>query len=68
MKSFNPEDYDDDITLVEMQSLGRGKGFTVTDEYSALDDRVLMDRIAMRLHALRGLIDGDENAIKPEDI
>jgi rubrerythrin len=26
MNSFNPESYDDDIIVVEMQSLGRGRG------------------------------------------
>ena len=60
MNSFNPEVYDDDITLVEMTSLGRGRGFAKTGEYSALDDAALMGRIADRLHALLKLIEGDK--------
>ena len=69
MNSFNPEEFEDDITIVEMQSLGRGKGFTVTGEFSALSDEVLMGRIAKRLHALLGLIEGDDKKIvKPEEM
>ena len=41
-----------------MQSLGRGKGFTVTGEYSALDDDSLTSRIARRLHTLHNLVEG----------
>lgn len=43
-----------------MQSLGRGRGFAKTGEYSALDDAALMGRIADRLHALLKLIEGDK--------
>ncbi len=59
MKSFNPEAYDEDITLVEMQSMGRGRGFKVVGEYSALGDEAITSRIASRLHQLLHLIEGD---------
>jgi LPS O-antigen subunit length determinant protein (WzzB/FepE family) len=58
MNCFNPEDYDDDITLVEMRSLGR-KGFKKTGEYSALGDESLMGRISQRLKRLLGVIEGE---------
>ena len=59
MNSFNPESYDDDIIVVEMQSLGRGRGFKVVGEYSALGDEVLTGRIAKRMNGLLHLIEGD---------
>ncbi len=59
MNSFNPESYDDDIIVVEMQSLGRGRGFKVVGEYSALGDEVLTRRIADRMRLILKLIEGD---------
>ena len=59
MNSFSPERYDDDIIVVEMQSLGRGRGFEKTAEYSGLGDEVLMGRISKRLKRLLQVIDGD---------
>ena len=59
MNSFNPESYDDDIIVVDMQSLGRGRGFEKTGEYSAFGDEVLMGRISKRLKRLLQVIDGD---------
>ena len=59
MNSFSPERYDDDIIVVEMQSLGRGRGFEKTAEYSGLGDEVLMGRISRRLKRLLQVIEGD---------
>ena len=59
MNRFNPESYDDDIIVVEMQSLGRGRGFKVVGEYSALGDEVLTRRIANRMRLILKLIEGD---------
>jgi len=59
MNSFSPEHYDEDVILVEMQSLGRARGFAKIGEYSALNDEVLMGRIADRLHVLLALIEGE---------
>ena len=60
IESFNPEDYVNDIILVEMKSLGWRKGFKVVDEYSALGDETITGRIADRLHLLLQLIEGDK--------
>ena len=69
MNSFNPESYDDDIIVVEMQSLGRGRGFKVVGEYSALGDEAITSRIAGRLHRLLHLIEGDSpNHLQVENV
>ena len=60
LSSFKPENYEDDIQLVEMRSLGRGRGFKVVREYSALEDETLMTRISSRLHSLLNVIEIDE--------
>jgi chromosome segregation ATPase len=65
LSSFNPESYDLDIEVVEMQSQGRGKGFEVLKRYSALDDVELMSRISRRLKELLALIEGE--ADDPEE-
>jgi len=59
MNCFNPEEYDNDIIVVEMQSLGRGRGFEKTGEYSALDDEDLTGRISERLRKLLLVMNGD---------
>ena len=59
MNCFNPEDYDDDIIVVEMRSLGRGRGFEKTAEYSALGDDELTGRISKRLKRLLKVIEGE---------
>jgi hypothetical protein len=45
--------------MVEMESLGWRKGFKVTDEYSALGDDAITSRIAIRMHTLLRLIEGE---------
>lgn len=59
MNSFNPEKYNDDIIVVDMQSQGRARGFKVVNEYSALGDEVLTRRIADRMRLILKLIEGD---------
>jgi hypothetical protein len=59
LKSFNPEEYGMEITVVEMRGLGRGRGLEVTGEYSATDDEDLTIRISERLNLLLNYIEGD---------
>lgn len=66
LNSFKPEDYDDDIIVVEMQSLGRGRGFEKTSEYSALGDEVLMGRISERLKRLLRVIEDEPKDTEKE--
>ena len=61
LSSFDPSDYEQDIVIVEMASLGRGRGFKVVGESSALGDQELMEVIAKRLRVLLNLIEGDES-------
>jgi regulator of replication initiation timing len=68
LSHFDPQQYQDDIQVVDMQSLGRARGFAVTAEYSALDDRDLMDAISRRLRALLRVIEGgEEHPLERED-
>ena len=59
LSSFDPSEYEQDIVMVEMASLGRGRGFKVVEESSALCDQELMEMIAKRLRELLFLIEGD---------
>ena len=67
MNSFNPEDYENDIFVVEMRSLGRGRGFEKIGEYSALEDTALTSRIGKRIRLLLDVIQG-ENQETTEDV
>jgi septal ring factor EnvC (AmiA/AmiB activator) len=58
LSSFDPSEYEKDIVVVEMTSLGRGRGFKVVREFSALGDQALMEVIAKRLRVLLNLIEG----------
>ena len=50
---------EDDIQIVEMRSLGRGRGFEVVSRESALDDPELTSTIAARLRVLLRLLDDE---------
>ena len=58
LSSFDPSDYEQDIVVVKMASLGRGRGFKVVSQFSALGDQELMEVIAKRLRVLLRLIEG----------
>ena len=62
LSRFNPDEYDDDIQVVEMKGLGRGKGFEVTSRFSALGDEELMDLISSRCHAILKIVGEDPAA------
>jgi hypothetical protein len=66
MNSFNPEDYDDDIIVVDMQSQGYARGFKKTAEYSALGDEELTGRIAVRLKQILRVIEGEPKDAEKE--
>jgi molecular chaperone GrpE (heat shock protein) len=57
LRNFDPEDFEDDIICVEMQSLGRGKGFEVVGEYSLLEDEEIMGKISSRVSKLNTVLD-----------
>lgn len=64
LDSFNPEDMEDDVQVVEMRSLGRGRGFEVVSRRSALGDPELTSTVAARLHALLNLLEGEGTEIR----
>jgi len=48
LKSFNPEQQDNDIYTQDMKGLGRGKGFRAENKRSALDEPEVVRPIAIR--------------------
>ena len=61
LRKFDPENFENDITIVEMQSQGRARGFKVVDEYSGLHDEDLISKISARIDILKKLIDKESN-------
>jgi hypothetical protein len=58
-KSFHPEDFEDDVLVVDVIGLGRGKGFANSEARSAFDDRgceELLDKLASRTLEIVGLL------------
>ena len=54
MRKYEPYNFEDDITVILMRGLGKGKGFEVVDEYSLLDgsDPELLDLISDRVEVV----------------
>lgn len=65
LNRFKPEDFEEVIELIEMQSQGRARGWKEIARYSALEDEELMGRIADRCRVILKMI-GDE-VTPPED-
>ena len=55
---YDPSDFDDDILLIQVRGLGRGKGFEVAEKYSLLDgdNPELLDLISDRVAILYDLL------------
>lgn len=70
LRSYNPSDYKDDITVIVKRGLGRGKGFEVVAEYSMLDGDhpELLDVISDRVAVLYDLFYEDEEDDKAEEL
>ena len=66
LSSFEPEDLEEDIMIVEMVSRGR-RGFEVVSRQSALDDPELMEVISERLRVLLRLLDDEGTALRREE-
>ena len=58
---YDPSDFDDDILLIQVRGLGRGKGFEVAENYSLLDgdNPELLDLISDRVAVLYDLLYDD---------
>jgi len=66
IRHYDPSDFEDDILLVQIRGLGRGKGFEVTKKYSLLDGDnpelldLISDRVAVIYDLLYEDVEGDE--------
>jgi chromosome segregation ATPase len=59
-KTYEPTNFDNDISLVYMSSLGRGKGFQIIGEASIEDDSETLMLIKQRIATLHNYLNGPE--------
>jgi len=65
LKHFDPEAYDDDVYVVDVQGLGKGMGFKTTGRSSILGKNEVTTKIADRCIVLLGLF--IENGVVTEE-
>jgi len=70
VRYYDPSDFDDDIFLVQVQGLGRGKGVEITETYSLLngDNPELLELISDRIGVLYALLYEDDEAEEEDSI
>jgi len=76
VRYYDPSDFEDDILLVQVRGLGRGKGVEIVETYSLLDgdETYLLDLISDRVAVLYNLLyenngdDEDEEEDEEEDV
>ena len=58
IKLYDPTDFDNDIFLIKVRGLGRGKGFEITKKYSLLkgENPELLELISDRVAVLYDLL------------
>lgn len=58
IKHYDPTDFVNDILIIQLRGLGRGKGFEEVEEYSLLDgsDPELLDLISDRVAVIYDLL------------
>lgn len=68
VRHYDPSNFEDDILLVQVRGLGRGKGVEITEKYSLLDgdDPELLDLINDRVVVLYELLYEDDE-VEDED-
>ncbi len=69
VRHYDPSNFEDDILLVQVRGLGRGKGVEITEKYSLLDgdDPELLDLISDRVDVLYELLYEDDEAEDEEE-
>ena len=73
IRFYDPTDYADDIIIILMRGLGKGKGFETVEEYSLLDGsdpdllELISDRIAVIYDLLYEDVEDDEAEVDLED-
>lgn len=65
LNRFKPEELVELIECIEMRSLGRARGWKVSNRFSALEDEELMDRIADRCRIILKIM--GEDVMQSED-
>ena len=72
VRYFDPSDFEDDILLIQVRGLGRGKGVEIVEKYSLLDggNPELLDLISDRVAVLYDLLyeDVEDEEEEHEDI
>jgi len=68
IRQFDPSDFDEDILVVQVRGLGRGRGFEVVDRYSILEGGshpelldLISDRVAIIYDMLYEGVEPDED-------
>ena len=62
VRHYDPSNFEDDIMLVQVRGLGKGKGVEIVERYSLLqgDNPELLDLISERIAILYDLLYEDE--------
>ena len=70
VRHYDPSDFADDILLVQVRGLGRGKGVEVVEKYSLLDgsNPELLDMISDRVAVIYDLLYEDVEDDEAEDV
>ena len=70
VRHYDPSDFEDDILLVQVRGLGRGKGVEVVEKYSLLDgsNPELLDMISDRVAVIYDLLYEDVEDDEAEDV
>jgi hypothetical protein len=73
IKYYDPSDFDDDIMIIQLRGLGRGRGFEVVSEHSLFEDKdtelldLISDRVAILYNLLYENNGDDEDEDEAED-
>ena len=69
VRYYDPSDFEDDILLVQVRGLGRGKGVEIVETYSLLDgdETYLLDLISDRVAVLYNLLCENKGDDEGED-
>ena len=69
VRYYDPSDFEDDILLVQVRGLGRGKGVEIEETYSLLDggETYLLDLIRDRVAVLFNLLYENKGDDEDED-
>ena len=73
IRYYDPSDFDDDIMIIQLRGLGRGRGFEVVSEHSLFEDEdtelldIISDRVAILYNLLYENNGDDEDEDEAED-